>query len=287
MKILVVDDDAGLRQSLGLLLQGDGIDVAAEGNPERALTRAAEESFDIILCDVRMPGMDGIEFLRRFQASRGKALVIMMSAYGREDAAIAAMKEGAYDYLPKPFRSDEVILTLRKAEERERLRAEVASLQVELARWRDREMVAESPAMRRLVDLATRMAPHGGTVLITGESGTGKELLARTIHRLSPRRDAPFVAVNCAAIPENLLESELFGHARGAFTGATADRAGLFEEAEGGTLMLDEVGELPAALQAKLLRVLQESEYRRVGETAMRKANVRVVAATARELEKK
>src|ERR1051326_5268139 len=175
----------------------------------------------------------------------------MMSAYGGEEGAIAAMKEGAYDYLPKPFRSDEVILTLKKAEERERLRGRVASLEAELARWRDGDLVAESGAMRRVMEMVTRVAPHGTTVLITGESGTGKEVLARTIHQLSPRRDEAFVAVNCGAIPESLLESELFGHARGAFTGAVTDKAGLFEEADGGTLLLDEIGELPQVLQVK------------------------------------
>ena len=286
MKVLIVDDDGGLRQSLSLLLGGEGYDIAAEGNPELALERASRERFDLILCDVRMPRMDGLEFLRRHQAARGTALVIMMSAYGGEEAAIAAMKEGAYDYLTKPFRSDEVVLTLRKAEERERLRGRIASLEAELARWQAPDLVAESPGMRRVMDLAARVAPHTTTVLITGESGTGKEVLARAIHHASPRREAPFVAVNCGAIPESLLESELFGHVRGAFTGASADKAGLFEEANGGSLLLDEIGELPAPLQVKLLRVLQEGEIRRVGDAKVRKVGVRVIAATARDLER-
>ena len=209
----------------------------------------------------------------------------MMSAYGGEGAAIAAMKEGAYDYLPKPFRSDEVLLTLRKAEEREQLRGQVASLTAELERWTDRSLVAQSPAMRQVTELASRVAPHGTTVLITGESGTGKEVVARAIHRMSPRRAARFVAVNCGAIPESLLESELFGHSRGAFTGAVGEKRGLFEEADGGTLLLDEVGDLPLALQVKLLRVLQEGEIRRVGDARSRRVDVRVLAATARDLE--
>jgi two-component system response regulator AtoC len=281
----VVDDDAGLRQSLALLLQGEGYEVTAEGSPGRALELAGREEFDLILCDVRMAEMEGLEFLRRYQGKQGQALVIMMSAYGGDDAAIAAMKEGAYDYLPKPFRSDEVLLTLRKAEERERLRGRVAALEAELTRWTDREVIAESPVMRRVMDLATRAAPHPTTVLITGESGTGKEVVARAIHRMSPRKGRPFVAVNCGAIPETLLESELFGHVRGAFTGANADKAGLFEEADAGTLLLDEIGDLPLPLQVKLLRVLQEREIRRVGDSRVRRVDVRVIAATARDLE--
>jgi two-component system response regulator AtoC len=284
MKILVLDDDAGVRQSLDLLLRGDGHQVGVESSAKAALERAQQEQFDVILSDVRMPEMDGLAFLKSYRADGGTALVIMMSAYGGEDAAIMAMKEGAYDYLSKPFRPDEVLLTLRKAAEREKLRNQVATLEAELARWRDRDLVAESPAMRKVMDMAQRVAPHPTTVLITGESGTGKEVLARAIHRLSPRHGAAFVAVNCAAIPEALLESELFGHVRGAFTGASADHRGLFEAAHGGTLLLDEVGDLPLSLQAKLLRVLQENEIRRVGDNKPRRVDVRVLAATARDL---
>ncbi len=285
MRVLIVDDDPGLRKSLSLLLDADGHRVAAEGEPARALARLSEEPFDVVLCDVRMPQMDGIEFLRKYQEAGGTSLVIMMSAYGGEDAAISAMKEGAYDYLPKPFRSDEVLLTLRKAEERERLRGRVAALEAEIERYRDRTVVAESAGMRKVLDLATRVAPHPTTVLITGESGTGKEVVARAIHKMSPRRDHAFVAVNCAAIPEQLLESELFGHVRGAFTGADRDKVGLFEEASGGTMLLDEIGDLPTALQVKLLRVLQEGEIRRVGDSRTRTIDARVLAATARDLE--
>lgn len=283
-RVLVVDDDPGLRHSLGLLLEAEGYDVTAEGNAVRALAEATR-GYDVILCDVRMPEIDGLQFLSRYRESGGTGLVIMMSAYGGEDAAIAAMKEGAYDYLPKPFRSDEVLLTLQKALERERLRGRVAALEAELSRWTDLDIVAESAGMRHVMDLATRVAPHGTTVLITGESGTGKEVVARAIHRMSPRRDAGFVAVNCGAIPGELLESELFGHARGAFTGAAQDKAGLFEEAHEGTLLLDEVGDLPGPLQVKLLRVLQEGEVRRVGESRTRAVDARVIGATARDLE--
>jgi two-component system response regulator AtoC len=286
MRLLIVDDDAGLRHSLALLLQEAGYEVVAEGDPEEALTRAAAESFDLILCDVRMPKMDGLTFLGRYRARHGSALLIMMSAYGNEDAAIAAMHEGAYDYLPKPFRPDEVIMTVRKAEERERLRREVETLRSSLGVDPVRDlMIFESRAMRELLELAGRVAQHPTTVLITGESGTGKEVLARAIHRLSPRTERSFTAINCAAIPGQLLESELFGHTKGAFTGAVADRMGLFEAAHEGTLLLDEIGDLPLDLQAKLLRVLEEGEIRRVGGREAKRVDVRVIAATAKPLE--
>ena len=285
-KVLIVDDEPGLRQSLGLLLTDAGYAVTAEQNGRRALDRATAETFDLVLCDVRMPEMDGLTFLRNYRQRGGSALVIVMSAYGGEDAAIAAMKEGAYDYLPKPFRPDEVVLTLRKAEERERLRQEVAGLKAQLATGpAERGLIVESAAMRQALELVTRVAEHNTTVLITGESGTGKEVIARAIHRASPRAGKAFVGINCAAIPEALLESELFGHVRGAFTGASSDKTGLFEAANGGTILLDEIGELPLGLQAKLLRVLQENEIRRVGDQRTRRVDARVLAATARDLE--
>jgi DNA-binding NtrC family response regulator len=280
-----VDDEPGLRQSLGLLLTDAGYAVTAETDGRRALERALAEPFDLVLCDVRMPEMDGLAFLRAYRTRGGGALVIVMSAYGGEDAALAAMKEGAYDYLPKPFRPDEVVLTLRKAEERERLRRDVAGLRAQLAAGpAERGLVAESRPMAEALELVARVAERNTTVLITGESGTGKEVIARAIHRAGPRAARAFVGINCAAIPDSLLESELFGHVRGAFTGASADKAGLFEQADGGTLLLDEIGELPLALQAKLLRVLQEGEIRRVGDQKIRGVDVRVLAATARDL---
>src|SRR5881397_3206614 len=280
-RVLIVDDEPGLRQSLGLLLADAGYEVAAESDGKRALERALAEPFDLVLSDVRMPEMDGLAFLRAYRSRGGTALVIMMSAYGGEEAALAAMKEGAYDYIPKPFRPDEVVLTLRKAEEREQLGRTIATLKAQLATTPGaRAVVAESRAMRDALELVARVAEHKTTVLITGERGTGKEVIAQAIHRAA----APFVAINCAAIPESLLESELFGHVRGAFTGASADKAGLFEQADGGTLLLDEIGELPLPLQAKLLRVLQESEIRRVGDQRTRRVDVRLLAATAKEL---
>jgi len=245
-RVLIVDDELGLRQSLTLLLRDAGYDVAAEADGRRALERTAAEPFDLILCDVRMPDLGGIEFLRAYRERGGAGLVVMMSAYGGEDAALAAMQEGAYDYVPKPFRADEVILTLRKAEERERLRRTVASLTAQLeAAVGERGVVAESRVMREALEVVGRVADRPTTVLVTGESGTGKEVIARALHRASPRAVRSFVAVNCAAIPDTLIESELFGHVRGAFTGASADKAGLFEQADGSTLLLDEIGELP------------------------------------------
>ena len=286
MRLLIVEDDAGFRQSLGLLLGESGHVVEAEGDPERALARVNEEEFDLILCDVKMPGMDGLTFLRRYRAQGGNALVIMMSAYGDEDAALAAMREGAYDYLQKPFKPDEVILTVRKAEERERLRREVDALRLTLGIGAVGDLVvSQSRGMRDLLELAGRVARHNTTVLITGESGTGKEVVARAIHRMSPRSECSFTAINCAAIPEQLLESELFGHTKGSFTGATSDHPGLFEIANGGTLLLDEIADLPQALQAKLLRVLEEGEIRRLGARESRKIDVRVLAATGRPME--
>jgi two-component system response regulator AtoC len=286
MRLLIVEDDAGFRQSLGLLLGESGHAVEAEGDPERALARVNEEEFDLILCDVKMPGMDGLSFLRRYRAQGGNALIIMMSAYGDEDAALAAMREGAYDYLQKPFKPDEVILTVRKAEERERLRREVDALRLTLGIGAVGDLVvSQSRGMRDLLELAGRVARHNTTVLITGESGTGKEVVARAIHRMSPRSECSFTAINCAAIPEQLLESELFGHTKGSFTGATSDHPGLFEIANGGTLLLDEIADLPQALQAKLLRVLEEGEIRRLGARESRKIDVRVLAATGRPME--
>jgi two-component system, NtrC family, response regulator AtoC len=286
MRLLIVDDDAGFRQSLALLLGESGYTVEAEGDPERALARANAEDFDLILCDVKMPSMDGLSFLRRFRSAGGTALIIMMSAFGNEDAAIAAMREGAYDYLQKPFKPDEVILTVRKAEERERLRHEVEALRSSLGVGAVGDLVvSQSRGMRDVVELAARVARHNTTVLITGESGTGKEVIARAIHRMSPRNERSFTAINCAAIPEQLLESELFGHTKGSFTGATADHPGLFELANGGTLLLDEIADLPQALQAKLLRVLEEGEIRRLGARESRKIDVRVLAATGRPME--
>jgi two-component system response regulator AtoC len=285
MKVLVVDDEAGVRRTVSLLLEEEGYDVSVAADGREGLAKALENGVDLVLCDVRMPHVDGLEFVDRYREEGGRGLVIVMTAYGSMELAIDAMKRGAYDYLPKPFDADQVLLTVKKAEEREKLWREVARLRHQVAAEKKYpDIVGTSSAMTAAIELADKVAPHPSTVLITGESGTGKELFARLIHSSSPRARAPFVPVNCGAIPENLLESELFGHKKGSFTGADADRVGLFEEANGGTLFLDEIGELPQQLQVKLLRALQEGEIRRVGESTSRRVDVRVVAATARDL---
>ena len=286
MKILVVDDELGLRHTLTLILQAEGHEVRAASDGSSAFELLATAPADLILCDVRMAGMDGLAFLDRHKAQGGTALVIMMSAYGDDDAALEAIRRGAYDFIAKPFRADQVLLVVGKAIEREQLQRTVAQLHVALDAMRAPSgIVGRSPILATALALAEKVARHPSTVLVTGESGTGKELVARYIHRASPRAAMPFVAVNCGAIPESLLESELFGHAKGAFTGATSERDGLFAEADGGTLFLDELGELPMPLQVKLLRALQEGEVRRVGDSVARTVDVRLVAATARDLE--
>jgi DNA-binding NtrC family response regulator len=285
-RILIVDDDDALRESLHLVLAAEGFQVVAAANGAEALAQLENAPADVVLCDLRMPGMDGLELLPQIARRQPGASVILMSAYGSEELAIEAMQRGADDYLAKPFQPSEAIFTIRKAQERERLRRANQLLRRDVQRSQgDRPIVAASPPMIELLELMERAAAFKATVLLTGESGTGKEVLARAIHAQSPRRSEAFVAVNCGAIPEALLESELFGHAKGAFTGADRARRGLFVEADGGTLFLDEIGELPMPLQVKLLRVLQEEEVRPVGETKSRQIDVRVLAATARNLE--
>jgi two-component system response regulator AtoC len=286
VNILVVDDELGLRHTLTLILGAEGHETRAAANGEAALEMLAQADADLILCDVRMPEVDGLEFLDRYRATSGRGLVIMMSAYGDDEAALDAIKRGAYDFLQKPFRADQVLLVVRKAIEREGLRQQVLELHEEIAALRaPGGIVGHSAALQQAIAVARKVAKHPSTVLVTGESGSGKELIASLIHETGPRAAAPFVAINCGAIPEQLLESELFGHAKGAFTGAVDQRSGLFEEANGGTLFLDEIGELPVPLQVKLLRALQEGEVRRVGDNASRTVDVRVVAATSRDLE--
>jgi len=286
--LLIIDDEENMRHMLRSLLEGHGYLVETAGDGHEALQCVEHRFFDFILCDIRMPQMDGMAFLQAARPHIEHSTVIMMSAYGSVDTALEAIKAGAYDFVSKPFKSDEVLLTLRKAEERETLRRENRLLREEIEAVRGESdfgaMVGRSATMRELFQLARKVAPYNTTVLVTGESGTGKELVARGLHLHSPRRQMPFVAVNCGGVPENLLESEFFGHVKGAFTGADRNTAGLFAEADGGTLFLDEIGELPVELQVKLLRVLQEGEIRSVGATRDRSVDVRVIAATAKDL---
>ena len=284
-RILVVDDEENMRHMLQVMLKKLGYLAESAANGAEALEKASSGNYAFILCDIRMPTMDGREFLNGCAQAGIGATVIMMSAYGSVDDAIDCMKLGAYDYISKPFNSEEILLVLKKAEERERLKDENRRLREEVGRCCSLgNIISRSDRMAEIFRLVGKLADYKTTVLILGESGTGKELIARALHYNGVRKSAPFVAVNCGAIPESLLESELFGHQKGAFTDASHDKAGLFEQADGGTLFLDEIAELPLPLQVKLLRVLQEGEIRRVGASVSRKVDVRVVSATSRDL---
>jgi two-component system, NtrC family, response regulator AtoC len=289
-RVLVVDDEESLRHMLVVLLKREGFEPTAVASGEAALAELAREPFDVVLSDVRMPKLGGLELVDEIKRRAIPTTVILMTAFGSVDMAIEAMKRGAYDYISKPFRPDEIVLVLKKAEERERLFRENAALKQQLEARRVDEargpggVIANGKAMQDILRTVRKIAEYKTTVLVTGESGTGKELIARAIHELSPRANEPFVAVNCGAIPATLIESELFGHKKGAFTDAIRDKKGLFVEASGGTLFLDEIGELPSALQVKLLRVLQEHTVRPIGAANDETVDVRVVAATVRDL---
>ncbi len=275
---------------LKVMLERHGYQAATSLNGAHGLELIAQTQFDFVLCDIKMPGMDGLTFLKKGTDELAHTTVIMMSAFGSVDTAVEAMKAGAYDFISKPFKTDEVLLTLKKAKEREQLKRENLALKNRIKEITSgvhfNSMVAVSEQMQNLFSMAEKISQYDTTVLITGESGTGKELVARGIHESSPRQEKPFVAVNCGSIPENLLESELFGHVKGAFTGADRNKKGLFEVADRATLFLDEIGDLPLQMQVKLLRVLQENEIRPVGSDKTICINVRVLAATARNLEK-
>jgi len=286
--ILVIDDEANMCHMLAAVLRKAGYEVDSASDGQAGLLQLQRRAYDYILCDVKMPVLGGMDFLKAAGALISQSTVIMMSAYGSIDSAVEAMKLGAYDYISKPFKPDEVLLALRKAEERERLKRENRLLRARIREiekdYRFGRLVARSAAMATVFDLAQKAARFSTTVLILGESGTGKELIARGIHSEGERAAMPLVPVNCGGIPEQLLESELFGYKKGAFTGADRNKKGLFQEADGGTLFLDEIGELPLALQVKLLRVLQEIEMRPVGDSRHTRVNVRVMAATSRDL---
>jgi two-component system response regulator AtoC len=289
-RVLIVDDEQNLRHMLQTLLKREGYEPVGVASVEGALMEIEDRPYDIVITDLRMPGQSGMDLVDEIRRRNIDTTVVVMTAYGSRDIAIEAMKRGAYDYISKPFEADELVLLLRKAEERERLFRENQSLHKQIRAGGQEpetglgELVAHSRQMLDMFRTVRKIAEFKTTVLIDGESGTGKELIARAIHRLSPRSGGPFIAVNCGAIPDTLLESELFGHRKGAFTDANRDRKGLFEEASSGTLFLDEIGELPIGLQVKLLRVLQEGEVRRLGDSQDIKVDVRVVAATARDL---
>jgi len=285
-QILIIDDEENLRHMLSAMLALQGYQADTAGNGAQGLQLLREKVYDFILCDIRMPEMDGKAFLAHALAENVPSPVIMMSAYGSVDTAVECMKMGAYDFISKPFKKDEIVMVLKKAEERERLKSENIQLRAVVSEGDGFcGIISRNAAMQEIFAQIRKVTDLKTTVLVLGESGTGKELVARAIHSSGIRARKPFVAVNCGAIPENLLESELFGHVRGAFTDASGDKSGLFEQADGGTLFLDEIGEMPLSLQVKLLRVLQEEEIRRVGAAVTKKINVRVVSATSRDLE--
>ena len=285
LHILVIDDDASMRHMLRTMLERAGYHVYEAEDGRAGLQHLKNDPADIVLCDVRMPVLGGLDFLQAQAEIPHDATIIMMTAYGSLDLAMECLKLGAYDYLSKPFKPDEVVLTLKKAQERLGLKRENRRLHEALeARGKSSELVFRSEAMAQVMRLVSQVAPASSPVLISGETGTGKELVARSLHRRSARADGPFLSLNCGAIPAGLIESELFGHVRGAFTGAARDHQGMFPAAHGGTLFLDEIAELPMELQPKLLRVLQEKEIRRVGETRSRPVDVRILAATAVDL---
>jgi len=284
-RILVVDDEQSMREFLEIFFRREGYDVTTAADVDSAVMRIENDDFDVVISDMQMPGRSGLDLLGIVNEVSPETVFIVITAFASTDSAIGAMRQGAYDYITKPFRVDEIRMTVQKALEKKLLATENRRLRSELqVRSRSRSIIGNSPRMQRVYELISQVAGTKTNVLISGESGTGKELVARAIHDQSDRADKPFVAVNCGAIPENLLESELFGHVKGAFTGAFQNKQGLFEVADGGTLFLDEVGELSVPLQVKLLRAIQEKTIRRVGGTADTRIDVRIISASNRDL---
>ncbi len=285
-KILVVDDEQSMREFLDIMLKKEGYKVSLASNGEEVLKLIEKDIFDLVLLDIRMPKMDGIAVLKKIKATSPETVVIMITAYASADTAIKAMKEGAYDYITKPFKVEEIKLIIKNALEKKTLQKENILLkQMVKDRYHFENIIGQSPKMQALYDLLEKVAPTKTNILITGESGTGKELAAKAIHYNSARKEKPFVTLNCGAIPESLIESELFGHMKGAFTDAIATKKGLFEIADEGTIFLDEISELPLLMQVKLLRVLQDREFKRVGGTEDIRVDVRIIAATNKDLE--
>ncbi len=284
--ILVVDDELSIREFLQIMLKREKMLVETASDGEEALKLLEQKHFDLVISDIKMPKVDGLELLSRVKAKDPNALMLMITAHGSTELAVEAMKKGAYDFLTKPFKIDDVKLRIEKALENRVLVQENVRMRKELGeKYSFANIVGASPLMMKVFDLIKRTAATSANVLITGESGTGKELVAKALHFNSPVKEGPFLTLNCGAIPEDLIESELFGHKKGAFTGAISDKKGYFEAADGGTLFLDEIGELPLNLQAALLRVLSDGTFTPVGATEVRKSNVRVIAATNRDLE--
>ncbi|MFN3454229.1 MAG: sigma-54-dependent transcriptional regulator [Pseudobdellovibrio sp.] len=285
-RILVVDDEESIREFLEIMLKKEGYEVTTAEDGAKAKEILTKKTFDMIISDMQMPNVTGIELLRHVRESYPDIVFMIITAFGTTETAVEAMKLGAYDYLTKPFKIDEVRLNIANALRSKNLETEVRVLKKELVKeYSFQNMIGNSDAMHAVFNLIQRVSQAPTNVLITGESGTGKEVIAKAIHYNGPLKDKPFVTVNCGAIPENLMESEMFGHKKGSFTGAIADKAGLFEVADGGTLFLDEVGELPASIQVKLLRAIQERIIRRVGATDDMKVEVRIIAATNRNLD--
>lgn len=281
--ILIVDDDETVNKSLQDVLATLGYETTSANSGKAALKHLERQSFDLVLCDLKLPGVSGLEVLEQFA---GKVPIILMTAYSTEGIATKAASCGAFDYIRKPIFPDDLLFTLQRFEQHIALQRENKQLRDTLSgKHSFHNIIARSQSFLDIFDIIKRLAPFNSTVLITGESGTGKELVAKAIHDTSPRKDGPFVAINCGAIPENLIESELFGHKKGAFTDASRDKRGLFEEADGGTLFLDEVGDLPLHLQVKILRALQEQSIRRVGDERSISINVRIISATLRDLQ--
>lgn len=285
-KILVADDEKSMREFLEIMLRKEGYRVTLASNGEEAVRWAEREIFDLALLDIRMPKVDGLSALKKIKTLSPETVVIVITAFASADTAIRAMKEGAYDYITKPFKVDEIKLIIRNALEKKNLEKENLLLkQVVQERYHFGNIVGQSPKMLELYRLLEKVAPTKTNILITGESGTGKELVAKAIHYNSPRKDKPFVTLNCGAIPESLIESELFGHMKGAFTDAVTTKKGLFEVADEGTIFLDEISELPLMMQVKLLRVIQDKEFKRVGGTEDIRVDVRIISATNKDLE--
>jgi two-component system, NtrC family, response regulator AtoC len=285
-KILIADDEKNMRWILEKNLKDEGFGVIEAADGEEAFELFLDQEPDMVILDYRMPGIDGIEVLKRIKTINEKVPVIMVTAHGSTDAAVEAMKLGAIDYISKPFEMEELKMAIKKALNIEELNKTIDYLKTQVVEAYDKRIIGNSKKMQDIYDIIGRVADTPATVLITGESGTGKELIANAIHNKSSRRDKPYIKVNCGAIPEALLESELFGYEKGAFTGAQNRKVGRFDRAQGGTLFLDEIGELSFPLQVKILRVLQEREFERVGGTEVIKADIRIVAATNRDLEK-